>query len=317
MKSSKTEPAPPPFDSLAAGATIPCAPAGGCATIQPEPWEYAAVPSLPPAMATRLETLPRRRVPVGPVLLALGVVAFVGVGYRVLTSSSGARANVALGADVVAAAHPSHVFVDVNAIVVQPSGGEAHAVEPDARGRLERAAADAPVEATSAAVAPSVLPAGDLDLNGFSQARRPERPRAQPPALRTPGALVPARRARRAHAVRTRELVEGRSRRVSQVRTELDAGAVAAVVSRQQHRLERCYEHALTRAGVGRAQVLRLVVRINPEGQVSSAEVRGANLPALGRCLEGVARGWAFPASRSGAEVPIPLRFTPQALPSA
>jgi len=89
----------------------------------------------------------------------------------------------------------------------------------------------------------------------------------------------------------------------------LDAAAVRAVIQRQYPRLRQCYDRELRRLGSGVSQRVQLNVRVAPNGEVRRVRARNATLGRLGACLERVARGWEFPASRSGGEVPVPIRF--------
>jgi len=310
---AKTDPAPPPLEIFATGTrmgisnTVPCGPPPTVdMTMHPASWEYVPVTEVPPAPDVPASAAPRARFTAGRLVLAVGVLALLVV--AALRLAPAAAAPLAATAQPTRTPEPatSHVFVDVEAIVVRPPS---HVREMGAAPNRSASLPSTSAPSEVMGIAP-IMPEGSSEATDPEVAASPTRGQgAQPTA--TP--FAPAvRHTRRVHAQRTAALRERSASSAPSVTTELDAAVVAGVVGRQQRRLERCYERALTRSGVARAETLRLTVHITPEGAVAAATARGASLPALRSCIEGVALGWAFPASRSGAEVPIPLRFTPQ-----
>ncbi|MGE0787714.1 MAG: AgmX/PglI C-terminal domain-containing protein [Sandaracinaceae bacterium] len=180
-----------------------------------------------------------------------------------------------------------------------PSATATAAAEEPHRSRPHAASAE--IELSAVSLSSSSV---DLDLAPSAEAPAPTRA-VSVPELR----LTTTQRVHRVDAPRMRErTVEAATS--TEALPELEASAVQRVVQRQQARLRQCYTTAVRRSGDARDARVQLVVDIAPAGSVSDVAVSGEPLGEMGVCLRRTALRWQFPASRSGARVPVPLSFT-------
>ncbi len=93
---------------------------------------------------------------------------------------------------------------------------------------------------------------------------------------------------------------------------EVTKPEVMAVVSRNVHRLKRCYEHAvrLHPAQLRQAR-LRVTFRVNTAGRVTSVEITPGKYRGygLGPCIVASVKGWKFPPSTKPYGTVFPVNF--------
>lgn len=340
MDNSRTVPAPPPE-----GITL-VPEAWELSETNLDPYEWTIPPA--PRTPTVPRTGPSRRlglVIAGIGAVVLGAVVAIAVDRlavadadtavsepEVAVAVPEARPTFELGALEVAATRvPGPLAASVPSTVHQGGAHGAPAPDPaaglpalvpgavDPHGALEESGSDS-LAVLEIEVPPTGMPAGVLssitsrDAQDSVFGARQGRPDSQ---LGVRQGRRGSRTARRPRSSRQRSVVttgpeEARAPAPAvRRRRYLSGGDVAPVVARSQRRLQQCYGTALRRSGVARAVAVRLLIAIAPTGQVASARVEGDAPPQLVRCLEGVARRWTFPESRHGAEVPVPLRFSP------
>jgi hypothetical protein len=94
--------------------------------------------------------------------------------------------------------------------------------------------------------------------------------------------------------------------------SDLGGKEVKPVIARNRPRMKRCYDRALRHRGRARSAELTMTLHVARSGKVADVAFTGADFGSLRRCLSDLAERLRFPASRAGAEVPVPLNFEPR-----
>ncbi|MCA9581222.1 MAG: zinc-ribbon domain-containing protein [Myxococcales bacterium] len=89
----------------------------------------------------------------------------------------------------------------------------------------------------------------------------------------------------------------------------LSADQLRSVVSKNQTSIKRCWETTLR--AVGKASDVRATINltIGASGTVQKVSASGANLPGLGKCLEGAVKRWRFPTAGEATSTQFPVVF--------